>query len=340
MEVITLEQIIKQYVQLQPPNPKGWQAVQCKVCNDHTRKGLRGAFLFNNDIVVYKCWNCGHMTKYDAIEHEYMPKKMIKVLDAFGIPSDEWQQVILTSTAYQNGSKKRDRKSNEIGYKNIEPKEMNMPDFFYFLKDALPTDEIAKEARKYLINERKVDPDNYPFMLANRAKNPKLHKWLGRIIMPIYKNKRLIYYIGRALYNATKKYETPATPKEKILFGFEHLFNHIEAPLLVVEGWFDAYAINGIATLGNIITPYQAQWLNRSNREKIYIPDKFGDGKHAAEQALKFGWNISTPDIGSNCKDMNDAVKKYGKMYVIKSIIENKAVGYEAVARLENYCDS
>ncbi len=339
MEVISLEHIIKQYVQLQPPNPKGWHAVQCKICNDHTRKGLRGAFLFDNSVVVYKCWNCGYKTKYDPIEHEYMPKKMITVLDDFGIPTDEWQQVILTSPAYQNGSKKRSQCSDEDHYKNIEPKEINIPNFFYFLKDAPATDEIAEEARKYLIDERKVNPIDYPFMLANKAENPRLHKWLGRIIMPIYKNQKLIYYIGRALYDAVKKYETPATPKEKILFGFEHLFNQVEAPLLVVEGWFDAYAIDGVATLGNVITPYQAQWLNRSRREKIYIPDKFGDGKHAAEQALEFGWSISTPDIGSNCKDMDDAVKKYGRMYVIKSIIEKKACGYEAITQLANYCD-
>ena len=80
MDSLTLEQIIKQYVLLQAPNPKGWQAVQCRVCNDHSRKGLRGNFLFDGNTVVYKCWNCGHIAKYDPYEHDYMPKKMIQVL--------------------------------------------------------------------------------------------------------------------------------------------------------------------------------------------------------------------------------------------------------------------
>ncbi len=336
MDTTTLEQIITQYVQLQLSNQKGWRAVRCKVCNDHTRKGLRGAFLFDADSVIYKCWNCGITAVYNPNEHEYMPKKMMQVLDDFDIPIDEWQQVILSSPAYINGGKKSHKKSTETI--NIEPKEIVIPKDFYFLRDALPDDEIAAEARKYLIEERGVDPSSYSFMLSRKADNPRLHKWLGRVIIPIFKNNKLIYYVGRALYDATKKYETPATPKEKILYGFDRLFEYTEAPLLIVEGWFDAHAIDGVATLGNVITPFQAQWLNRSKREKIYIPDKFGDGRRAAEQALAFGWSISTPDIGSNCKDMDDAVKKYGKMYVMKSIIENKATGYEAESQLRNYC--
>jgi len=335
---MTLEQIIKQYVQLQPPNHKGWQAVRCHVCNDHTRKGFRGAFLFDGARVVYKCWNCGHKSLYDPYEHEYIPKKMIDTLQAFGIPDDEWQQVILDSPAYRDGAHHREEEQKTIS--NIEPKEITMPSFFYFLKDAKPDDFVAEAAREYLIDERGVDPDSYPFMLANKAENPKLHKWLGRVIMPIFKNNKLIFYIGRALYDAPKKYETPATPKEKVIFGFEKLFEHTDAPLIVTEGWFDGFAIDGVATLGNVITDYQRQWLDRSRREKIYIPDRFGDGKRAAEQALEFGWSISTPDIGSSCKDMSDAVKKYGKLYVLKSIIEKKTSDYdEAMVQLGNYCD-
>ncbi len=335
----SLKEIINQYVSLQPENHKGWQAVQCSVCNDHTRKGLRGAFLFDGDKVIYKCWNCGHTAVYDPLENELMPKNMVRVLDDFGIPDDIWKSLILSSPAYMNGAIKRgtDEAPSE---ESIEPKELKMPDFFYYLKDAAADDEIAAEARIYLKEVRQVDPDAFPYMLAHKHTNRRLHKWLGRVIMPIYKNNKLIYYIGRALYDAPQKYETPASPKEKVLYGFERLFERTTAPLFIVEGWFDAYAIDGVATLGNVITPYQAQWLDRSKREKIYIPDKFGDGFRAAEQALKNGWKISTPDIGSDCKDMDDAVKKYGKLYVIRSIIENSADGFGALVRLKDYCES
>jgi hypothetical protein len=337
----TLEDVIKQHVHLQAPSKKGWQAVRCHVCNDHTRKGLRGSFKFENGVVDYKCWNCGHSSRYNPEENEYYSKNMLTTLEAFNIPEDEYQAVILNSPAWQHGAKKSTHDNKKVT--KIEPRVLKMPPHFYYLKDAAPDDFVAEAAIEYL-EGRGVDPNSYPFMLAHKVEDPKLmklNKWLGRVIMPIYKNNNLIYYIGRALYDAERKYETPATEKDKILFGFDHIFEYTDAPIFVVEGWFDAFAIGGVAVLGNIISEPQRIWLDKSQREKIYIPDRFGDGKRAAEQALDFGWSISTPDIGSDPKDMDEAVQKYGKIYVIKSILENKATretGAETL--LGNYCIS
>ena len=334
-----LQEIINRYVHLQPPNPKGWQAVRCHVCNDHTRKGLRAAFKFENGITDYKCFNCGHKSRYDPEVNEYFSKNMLKTLDAFGVPDDEYKEVILSSPAWQHGGKKKEQTRQKTA--KIEPKILTQPDCFYYLKDATPDDFVAEAAVEYL-EGRGIDPNSYPFMLAHKDPNPHLHKWLGRVIIPIYKNNNLIYYIGRALYDATKKYETPAVSKECILYGFDKLFDYEDkSPLFVIEGWFDAYAIDGVAVLGNVITESQRQWLDRSPRRKIYIPDRFGDGMRAAQQALEFGWEISTPDIGSDSKDMDEAVNKYGKMYVIKSILDHATSDKDAaMTYLGNYCIS
>ncbi len=334
----TLEQIIKSHIHLQPPSNKGWQAVRCAVCNDHTRKGLRGAFNFDNGVVNYKCWNCNHASRYDPEVNEYYSKNTITTLEAFGIPDDEYKEIIITTPAWINGPKNKDTDRKES--KNIEPKVIEMPKYFYYLKDAKSDDFVAEAANEYL-NERDIDPTSYPYMLARETKEPQFHKWLGRVVIPIYKNKKLIYYIGRALYDAVKKYETPAISKENILYGFDKLFDYQDkSPLLIVEGYFDAHAINGIGLLGNIITSGQRQWLDRSPREKIYIPDRFGNGMGAGNQALDNGWLISTPDIGNDPKDMDDAVKKYGKLYVIKSILDNTASGELAKTTLGNYCET
>ena len=336
----TLEQIINQYVQLQPKSVKGWQAVRCHVCNDHTRKGLRGAFKFENGTIDYKCWNCGHSSRYDPEVNEYYSKNMLRTLDAFGIPDDAYKEIILSSPAWQNGGNTKKDEARKANV-SIEPKAIPMPKHFYYLKDATPDDFVADAAREYLA-ERGIDHNAYPFMLSHKDANPRLHKWLGRVIIPIYKNNNLIYYIGRALYDAEKKYETPAISKERILYGFDKLFDYEDkSPLFVIEGWFDAYAIGGVAIMGNIITDAQRQWLDKSPREKIYIPDRFGDGRRAAEQALDFGWSISTPDIGSDSKDMDEAVAKYGKMYVIKTILDHKESDKDAaMTYLGNYCIS
>lgn len=341
MEDKSLESVIRQYIHLPAlPTSGGWYPVLCKVCNDHGRKGPRGGFKFDGETVAYHCFNCGPEmnTVYDPNKEARLPKKMKIVMHDYGIPDEAWQQVTFSNLGKQGKLTKDDELQPA---KNIEPIELPLPDIFYPLADATKDDKWAEIARWYLTEERGVDPDSYPFMLVKPTKDPKLKKWYGRLIIPIYKDNKLIFYYGRDLIgNKTKKYESPPTPKDRVMYGFDQLFEHTDAPIYIVEGWFDAYAIDGVAIFGNEITDAQTAWLNKSRRKKVYIPDRLGDGKRAAEDALEQGWSISTPDIGQSCKDMSDAVHKYGKMYVMKTIAENTAAGFAAQTKLGVYCES
>jgi DNA primase len=136
-----------------------------------------------------------------------------------------------------------------------------------------------------------------------------------------------------------KKFESPSDPKDRVIYGFDRLFEKTDVPLYIVEGWFDAHVIDGVALLGNELSSAQIKWLNKSQRKKVYIPDRFGDGQRIAENALSVGWSVSTPDIG-NCKDVNEAVHKYGRMFVMKTIADNTADGLDAATRLGVYCTS
>ena len=70
---------------------------------------------------------------------------------------------------------------------------------------------------------------------------------------------------------------------------------------------------------------HQQTWLNRSYREKIYIPDRSGDASEVARWCLKNGWKMSVPytNLQSNIKDVSDMISAYGKLYTIKAIQEN-----------------
>lgn len=332
-----LRDVITRYIQLDAPTGTGWRPVLCKVCNDRGHKGKRAGFKFDHDKVAYHCFNCGHAAIYDPHENKKMPRKMVEVLRAFNVPDEEWQQVLFASLVAhdQHGNRESARQHPQT---HIEPPTINPPNIFYFLKDAKRDDKWAEIARFYL-QDRNVDPNSYPFMLSRKTSTPHLKKWFGRVIIPIYKDNRLIFYIGRDLTGkATKKYESPSVSRERVLCGFERLFEHTDIPLYVVEGWFDAQAIDGVAILGNELSDAQITWLNRSRRKKVYIPDRFGSGFISAKQALKQGWCISTPDIGS-CKDISEANDKYGRLYVMKTIADNTVTGFEAEARLGVYCN-
>jgi hypothetical protein len=260
---------------------------------------------------------------------------MTEILTSFNVPKDEVDKLKLEAF------KPRDLIINtptQSIIQQIEPMVVPLPSHFYPLSEASPNDVWGQIALDYLEYDRGIDPKSHPFYLAHKTGDPKLDRWFGRVIIPIYKDDNLIFYIGRDLTGKKqKKYLSPSYSKEKIIYGFHELYRETEEPLYIVEGWFDAFVINGVAILGNEISEAQTTWLNKSYRKKVYIPDRFGDGWVAAEHALKKGWSVSTPEIG-NCKDINEAVLKYGKLYVMKSIAENIAEGFTAQARLGVYC--
>ena len=335
MPKVTLEDKIRMYVSLPAqPSSKGWYSVLHTAC-DHGRKGPRAAFKFDGDNVGFHCFNCPLKAKYTPSEHPYLSDNMKQVMDDFGIPESEYQEVVLANLKNHPSKSEGDLR---IFKENLEPEVIPQPKTFYPLSGA--DNAWAELARYYLEEERAIKSDAYPFMLSEKTALPHLKKWHGRLIIPIFKNGKLIFYLGRDLTGKKmRKYESPAVSRDKIIQGYDLLHQSYEQPLYIVEGWFDAFVIDGVGIIGNEISETKAKILNRSPRKKIYVPDRFGSGKKAAIQALEYGWSVSTPNISSDCKDMNDAVRKYGKLYVLKTLADNTSDGFEAEVNLGIYCN-
>ena len=332
IEEITLEEIIKQHVSLPAETKLGWYPVLHETC-DHGKKGPRAAFKFDNGTVGFNCFNCGHVAKYNPAEHPHLSDNMKQVMDDFMIPESEYQKAVLSALKYHPG---KSEDEVQISKEKLEPDELELPSIFYPLKGA---DNSWAELARYYLEERGFDPDAYPYMLAQKTTDKRLKKWFGRVIIPIYKKDKLIFYTGRDLTgNKMKKYETPAVSKDLVIYGYDKLFTDFDKPLYVMEGFFDAYLLDGCAIFGNTIGESKVKILNRSKRKKVYIPDRLGDGKRGAMDALDEGWAISTPNIG-NCKDINDAVLKYGKLYVLKTLAENTVEDrFTAIVKLGVFC--
>lgn len=333
MHIPTLKEVITQHIQLPPARGNGWNSVLCKVCGDHGKKGKRAGFKFDGDVTAYSCFNCGHSAVFDPAEHTHMPAKMATVLEAFNIPEVDWRPVLFGALMNKDGSTKESRPT----FKDIEPDEVKFPPYFYQLTDD-PSDEWAQWAIEYLKEDRGIDWKSYPFYLVRKTTAPDNAKWYGRLIIPVYKDDKLIFWQGRDLTGLLqKKYMSPDFSRDKVMSGFDKIQEYSDAPLYIMEGWFDAYWLNGVAIFGNKMTPEQIKWLNRTNRPKVIIPDRMGDGQLLAEQALDLGWSISLPDTGSE-KDINDAVNKYGHLYVMKAVKDGTCSGFEAQTRLKLYC--
>jgi hypothetical protein len=334
MEKISLEEVIRSYIHLGRPNPGGWHPVLCKVCHDHGKRGERAAFKFDGETVGYHCFNCGHSTVYNPDEHRSIPHKMLKVFQAFGIPDTAWQPVV-----FQNLARIRPQNSNNQPqqYVSIEPSRIELPSYFIQLGVGTSmSNEVAEYAKEYLKDDRGIDWQSYPFYIAKDV--PQAKRWFGRLVIPIYKDNKLIYYQGRDLSGlAQRKYLSPVVDRERVLYGYENLHTNIDEPLYVVESFFDAFLLNGVAVFGNKLYEPQIKWLNQSRRQKVIIPDRYGDGHLLAKQAIDLGWAVATPDA-PGCKDITDVVKKYGMLYTLKTIHDNTHEGFAALTNVALYC--
>lgn len=334
MQTETLPSIIRRHVILPAaPNRKGWYMVLCKVCNDHGRKGKRGGFIFSGDSVGYNCFNCGSNCSYNPDADETISNEMVKVLNAYNIPEQEWQVVFLDKMI--RGTQKREK-----ALRNIMPTAIELPPYFYPLTDD-KSDKWAQYAIEYLREDRCIDYRAYPFYLSRIDPSiPESKKWFGRLIIPNFKDDRVVFWQGRDLGGTRiAKYLSAEAVTDNIISDYKIVTTHGDTPIYVTEGWFDAFLIGGVCVFSANLSEGQIAWLNQTPRPKIVIPDRFGDGWRLAEQAISLGWGVSTPDIGSKCKDVSDAVKRFGLIYTLKTIAENVSYGAFAKTRVNLYCE-
>lgn len=330
-----IEQLITNYNTFErKPNKKGWLPILCKVCNDHGKKGLRGAFLFTPETASYHCFNCNISATYSSTQEYELSGNLVKVLTSFGVSQDQINEINF-NIRKNNPNSPQKYKKKEIVLSNV--KEIVMPHCCLPLKEAPP---IMKEcAELYLKEMRGIDPYSYPFYIGVEQPNDLISKrWDKRLIIPCYKDQTLVYYEGRDLTDKKeKKYISADVSKSNILYGFDKLFNDKDKPLFVCEGFFDALLIDGVAIFGNKLYPEIIQHLSLSPRTKVVIPDRQGDGYKLAEHAVNLGWKISIPDVSRDCKDINEAILKYGKLYVVKSIMDNICDGFEASLKINMF---
>lgn len=331
----TLETILRRAIPsiANRANSGGWFPVLCQVCNDHGQKGPRAAFLFTDggDGMSYHCFNCEFKTSYSPHKDRSFSNNFKKLARHFHIPLNDCNDVLLRYLGSEEEQQAEEQKL--IDY---EPKTITMPPRFYQMTED-PDDLVANCAIDYLRDERMIDWTQHKWFLAEPNGKDK-DQWFGRLIIPVYKDNRLIYYAGRDLTDSMpRKYKNCEQARDNVLYGFDRLMENTDAPLYVMEGIFDAMLVKGVAMFGRTMTEGQIYWLNRSRRPKVVIPDKFGDGHELAEQALSLGWSVTTPDIGDE-KDVTDAVKKYGMLYTLKTLKDNISSGLAATINIGTYC--
>jgi DNA primase len=107
------------------------------------------------------------------------------------------------------------------------------------------------------------------------------------------------------------------------VFNLDRQLAHREF-VIVCEGPMDAIGIDGLAIMGSEINSQQRMLIDQLKRTVIVVPDRDANGKKLVEQAIEYNWAVSLPDWSEGIKDINDAVRTYGKLTTLLMIKQNQ----------------
>lgn len=314
--------------------PSGWTSFNgpCCIHNGAQRKDKkkRAGLIMNLDgHVTYHCFNCGFKAAWTR--GKPLSGNMRKLFSWFGATDDEIKKVVFKLFQVNSALEAEGAISPQAQHQSftVDFKEVPMP------KGAKP---FSYWAESNLVNQDFLAVANY---VANRGdeifNNPREYWWTPdkahnmhkRVIIPFYWRNKIVGWTCRTIDPKEKnRYYSEQQPN--YLYNNEAMFVPERKFILLVEGPFDAISIDGVATLGAKISKQQIDWLNRSGKEIIVVPDRDLRSRTLIDAALENGWAVSYPwgktfdKWDREVKDAADAVKKYGRLYTVRTIIENK----------------
>jgi hypothetical protein len=290
--------------------PSGWtkfNAVCCPHNNSTADTRQRGGMIKSPDGVSYHCFNCGFKASYQQGRH--LTRKMKQLLAWLGVPDDAVTKLALEALKIESNQ----AASEMVALPVLDTK--SLPTDSIRLTVDIDIDEWMIPAIEYIYS-RGLTLNDYNFYVSEKEIQ-------DRLIIPFYFEDRVVGYTARKLGEGKPKYLSEQTP------GYVFNLDQQAADskyVIVVEGPIDAISIGGVAILGADIMDKQSMLINRLGKQVIVLPDRDTDGSRTVNRAIELGWGVSMPEWDLDIKDANDAVRRYGRLYTIWSIIHSHEV--------------
>jgi 5S rRNA maturation endonuclease (ribonuclease M5) len=307
--------------------PNGWIKFNAPCCTHNgetpdTR--MRGGFMFDTDGKVgYHCFNCNFITGFYPGRH--LSFKFRKLLKWLGAGENDIKRLVIEAIRIRELVAPETVKA-EAEEEKIEFKTRDLPEgavsfqqffTFYELNNFENIPSLLNSAVNYT-NLRKINYDRYDFLWTDSTEH-SLHQ---RVIIPFIWQGRTIGYTARAVNDGVKpKYYSSYEPN--FVFNTNNQLPDSKF-VIVCEGPFDAMSIDGVAVLNNECNETQADIIESLGREVIVVADRDRAGARMINNAIEYGWSVSFPVWLETCKDINEATVKYGKLFVLKTILDSK----------------
>ena len=294
-------------------NGTGWlsgNAICCIYNNQSADKRGRGGLISTEESVTYSCFNCNFKCGYRA--GQVLSSRFRNLLIWLG--SDK---SLIDKLAIEAVKIKDDMAGAQINIARRIPtiisfNDINLPD------GSIRLDSTNSDHQTHIdyLASRGLTESSYEYYVTPEA----LGRNKNRIIIPYYYDKRLVGYTSRFYDNHKPKYVQES--QRGYVFNIDAQRDDFEVCILV-EGQFDAISIGACAYMGSTINDDQVTIIGRLNRKVIVVPDKDVSGMSICDRALQLGYQVSIPSWNDDVKDVNDAVKRYGKLATLLSIIQS-----------------
>jgi hypothetical protein len=288
----------------------GWISFNAPCCiyNGETRdERQRAGVIIEEPVVSYHCFNCGFTTAWQPGRH--LSYKMRNLLSWIGVPDSDINRLVLAVLKENEGSEAEEFQSEFPEFSTTLLPDGAKPIANY----SNPSTHLSKVID--YIKSRNYDLEDYNFHWS-----PEL-QYRDRLIVPFYYERRLVGWTARSIKsNARPKYISSQQPGYVFNVDNQH-YKKLFA--IAVEGPLDAIHIDGVAVMKNEFSDQQVMILRRLRKDIIVVPDRDSAGKAMMEQALELDFSVSLPDWDDDIKDISDAVKRYGKIYTLYSIVSS-----------------
>lgn len=322
-----IDSIQQSILQLLPARKKtgqnGWTSFNAPCCVHNSESADtrgRGGIKTNAGQISYHCFNCGFKASF--VPGRHLTFKFRKLLAWLGADDLTIRRLVIDAVRLKELVAPEElvkEPEQEIVYEKRELPEGavsfgNWRTYLEVQGDEYVAPVQLCHAVAYVDN-RKIDFKKYEFYVTdNEAYN--LHR---RVIVPFYYRGELVGYTARAIEDGIKPKYWSSHPAD---FVFNLDMQKSESKFVVVcEGPFDAMSIDGVAVSGSEISDTQIEQIDRLQREVIVVPDTDRAGRKLVDRAIEAGWTVSFPVWQETCKDINEAVTKHGKLFVLKSIL-------------------
>ena len=301
------------------------------VCCQHNgesadTRGRAGLVMNADGGVSYHCFNCNFKASY--VPGRHLTYKFRKLLSWLGADEGTVKRLVIDAIRIKE-LVSPEQVVEVVEQEEIKFKARPLPEeaqtyeqwgMFYLLQAENP--QVINVPADFGLaveytHSRKID-NKYTFYWTPDTQ----HNMNKRVIIPFTWRNEIIGYTSRTFDDTVKpKYHNSHEPN--YVFNVDRQLKDAKF-VIVVEGPFDAMAVDGVAILGNECHEIQADIIDSLGREVIVVPDADKAGARLVDKALEYGWSVSFPVWQEEHKDVASAVEAFGKLFVIKSILEEK----------------